>query len=590
MNRVPAWIGWPGAGKPPGCDWLPSPRLRAIILGLAYAFMALALSVDYVYGIAFFLLAIFGVYVGVRRGFLNGLTRGEKLVMIALAAYPAIAVLSYLLGTQTNIGFRFIGRDLRMLLFIPIYLGIRWARPKATHVGWSLVGAATGACIMALLQNQPWPAPAPHGVAGTHITFGDLSLLSGCLAAALLFPARELNYIHDTRLCRRARYIGALFALGAGLTASLVSGARGGWLAIPVLAVMLLFSINFIKRITWRGRIVVTAICLLTLTGSVFALSSIRHHLEKAWRDMDTYLTVANAQSIDAPCVDTKAFLQKLLDYSHVTGPGLVNIVRLSHKDRKKTAGFDCTGNYAVSLGGLANQHRPVQLALYRGNLSTFSGNQSAMIIAKGFGKFNIGWNGLWTHIENPRSWQRYAAEGFYSRTAPGVVQVFSANRMLMIPLQDPQGIYAYALAATSIGHRLEMWRAAWALFLEHPWLGSGAGSFHAMAEGALGDSATAPIVGNFEHAHNDYLTSLGTKGVAGFLVFIGVLLAPYLALRQQSRNNKQRTPFVAGTILAVGFAIFGMTETILVHSLAISWYVIACALLISSSMSYDAS
>ena len=590
MNRIPAWIGWPGTGKPPGHDWLPGRRLRAIILGLVYAFLALALTVDQVYGAAFFLLAILGTYVGLRRGFGNGLTSSEKLIMIAFASYPVIAIFSYLLGTQTNIGFRFIGRDLRMLLFIPIYIGIRWARPKAVHAGWALAAAATGACIMALLQNQPWPAPAPHGVAGTHITFGDLSLLSGFLAAALLFPARESNRIHGTRLSDKAKYIGAFLALAYGLTASVVSGARGGWLAIPVIAVMLMFSINLGRRVTYRGRTIITAIFILGVLGSVFAFSGVRHHMEKAWRDTTTYLTVANARSIDAPCVDTKAFLQKLLDYSHVSGPGFVNVVRLPSEDRKKTAVFSCTGKYALSLGSLANRHSPIQLTLYRGNLSVFSGNQSATIIAKGLGKFSLGWNGLWTHIINPGSWQRYTAKGFYARTAPAIIQVFSANRMFLIPLQNPRGVYAYALAATSIGHRLEMWRAAWALFLKHPWLGSGAGSFHAMAESALGHSATAPIVGNFEHAHNDYLTSLGTKGVAGLLAFIGVLLAPYLALRRQSHNSKSRSPRVAGAILAIGFAIFGMTETILVHSLVISWYVAISALLVGLSMSDEAS
>jgi len=69
------------------------------------------------------------------------------------------------------------------------------------------------------------------------------------------------------------------------------------------------------------------------------------------------------------------------------------------------------------------------------------------------------------------------------------------------------------------------MWRGAWNLFQENPWLGSGAGSYNILFE------KHRPV--EYQHepqwAHNDYLNTLSDYGAVGFILFFGAGLAVFL-------------------------------------------------------------
>ncbi len=582
-NRLAAWIGWPGSGPAPGHDWLPGPKLRFTILGLTYAFLALALTVNYAYSTAFFLLALIGLYVGFRRGFVNGLTRTEKLVMLAFAATVGVAMASYLLGTQTNTGFRFLGRDLRFLLFIPVYLAIRWARPNARHIGWAFAGGAVADLIMALIQHQPWPAPTPHGVTGTHITFGDLSILSGFLAAALLMPLGRR--VPAGKASRGIAWAGAAVGLLAGVGAGVLAGARGGWLAIPVLVLLFLWLPPIGARFRRFHRLALSIAGIAFLAAAAWLIPAIHHRIDQARQNLAAYITVANAKTINAHCVDRKDFLRTLMRYSHVRGPGQVTIARLPAADRSAVHAFGCQGGYALHLSHAGSGKKPLQLNLYRGNAPARPQRQSAAILARGKGSFSVGWRGPWIRIEDARVWRPYRATQSYPWIGSLNVHVPAYADLWLIPRQVSHGYFAYALAESSVGGRLEMWRAAWVLFLQHPWLGGGTGAFHPLGEEALGASAMAPIVGDYQHAHSDYLTSLGTQGIFGFLALILVLLSPWLALRREGRRPRRNPWPLVGAVLAGGMAVFALTETMFVHSLVLSWFVTVTAALLAAAM-----
>ncbi len=575
---VPAWLGWPGGPNPPGSGWVPGSLLRMAILGLACAFLALSLTVNYAASVSFFLLAIAGMYIGFRRGFVAGLTRAERLVMLAFVAYPAIAILSYMLGAQTNLGFRFLGRDLHFLLFIPVYLAIRWSRPRAEHLGYAFAGGAVAACILALLQGHPSFSAWPHGIAGSHIVFGDLSLLTGFLALVLLVGV-ERHGASATSVS--IRYTAALIGVAAGFVASVLSDARGGWPVIVLYCVFFLWHLLFRLRRRKFLRPMIVVLVLAIIVGCFWAVPFTRRAINVTMEGFSTFAIVSRSEIVNSSCVDRKGFLHALLDQSTFGGSGRIGIVMLDARERRSIARLGCIGSYALSLRAGKDQ-KPLWVSLYRGNWALPYRYRRAGVIVMGRARFRLGYNSHWIEIESLDSWKKYTSANASAWTNPANIVVMPGQHAFVIPLQIPAGVYALALAHTSLGQRIVMWNSAWNLFKLHPYLGVGTGGFRAFASAGVENSSLAHVVGHYEHAHSDYMTSLATSGAIGLLSYLFVLLAPFYSLVRVSRTNPGSHFIGPGAVLLIGLVVFGLTETMFVHSLVIEWYVIAVAILLA--------
>lgn len=128
----------------------------------------------------------------------------------------------------------------------------------------------------------------------------------------------------------------------------------------------------------------------------------------------------------------------------------------------------------------------------------------------------------------------------------------------------DIHGYLERGDATTSIGIRIELWKASWLMFEAHPWLGVGRDNFdvalHALA--AEGSIQHSPAL-DFSSAHNDILHTLATGG----LLDLGVLLAMYAAPLQFFRRMLhapdlgQRPAALAGLVMVVCFIGFGLTD-----------------------------
>ncbi len=572
MTGLPAWVGWPGSGPAPGHDWLPGPVLRFVILAATYAFIALALTVNYAYSTTFFLLALLGMYVGLRRGFVNRLTRAERLVMLAFAAYVGVAIASFLLGMQTNVGFRFLGRDLRFLLFIPVYLSIRWSRPQRTHVVLALTGSAIGAYIMAFLQRNPWPLP--QGVTGTHIVFGDLAMLSGLLAAALFWtPKKNPDFLGVGRW----KWVIILIAIGAGLAASILAKAGGAWLAVPVLIGIFAVAAPFVWPSQKFLPFCLVASVLIIVIASMWFLPPVKDRVERTLHNLTAYAIAGNSRAINAKCIDQENLLQLLLRASYSSGINSLKVVKLTKKTRNELQKFGCRGNYAIRLVNSASNKKIAAMGLYRGRGPTHNRFQSATILALGSARFNVGWKGQWVQIKNMKKWGKYTAIGQESQIRSAIFNVLPGHQILFIPIQEQRGAFIYPLITSSVARRLAMWQEAWSLFLENPWTGAGTGAFH----DEVISNTRSQIVGNYEHAHSDYFTSMGTKGIIGLFSLILLLGILPIALSKNSMRimgNKWDAALFSAIIFSVGFFIFGLTETMFIHSLVISWYTVVAA------------
>lgn len=564
MTGLPAWIGWPGTGPAPGRDWLPGPKLRFVILGLTYAFLALALTVNYAYSTAFFLLAIIGLYVGLRRGFVNGLTRAERLVMLAFAAYVGVAIASYLLGTRTNIGFRFLGRDLRLLFFIPVYLAVRWSRPRREHLVWALLLGAVGATLMAMIGTLAGLPYLLEGVTGTHIVFGDLAMLMGILALLLVFTSR--CDLHRWRLFLSGL---SILAATAGLVALILAHARGGMLALALVAIVA----GLVAPWRMRWRLTAFFSLLIVCFSVVAGLCLVRYQpLWQAYSHFRLALRVDRPTVLNRKCINSRDLLAELATHGRYVRPfgASLKVVRSQFSTK------DCSQDgYAMQLSNPLSKGEPY-VATFRRSVSG-SAADSTIVLAHGRGSFSLN-GGIPKHVNasGPRFRKFVLRDSRVAHRAQFLrVMVLPRERLLVIPVQRFRGEYTYPLISNPTGSRLQMWHIALSGFTAHPVLGNGEGAFNSLVKNQIRDRSANPSLIGYQHPHNDILNALVDRGVLGLLAYLLVLFVPVLVLQQ---GGIRRTILLQ----SVALAGFGLTESMMIHSFVITYVIVTTSLLVT--------
>jgi O-antigen ligase len=129
-------------------------------------------------------------------------------------------------------------------------------------------------------------------------------------------------------------------------------------------------------------------------------------------------------------------------------------------------------------------------------------------------------------------------------------------------------GWLGFPLTAKFVHHwrgsgRLTLWRAAWAMFLDAPWLGHGPHTFVELYRGYLAELGLPNSSRVSPWAHNLYLEVLAERGIVGFLALGGVLgYALTAAWRTQRRAVGEAHRLGAGTIAGlVGFCSAAVVE-----------------------------
>ncbi|WP_338845739.1 O-antigen ligase family protein [Massilia sp. W12] len=144
---------------------------------------------------------------------------------------------------------------LRVLLALTCIGFVAWARPSWREFIGGVCLGVLGAFLLALVQRLVIGMGRVDGYTHHPITFGDLALAMGVLALLALPGWRAHRWL---RLAPPA-------ALLAGLAVSVLSGSRGGWLALPLLAAAPLLAGN------WRLARQIGA--LLAACALLFALA-----------------------------------------------------------------------------------------------------------------------------------------------------------------------------------------------------------------------------------------------------------------------------------------------------------------------------
>lgn len=205
------------------------------------------------------------------------LDKEDKFFVFSLIAYFLTFVMSAVFNGD---GFREIDNPSKILLLIPLIFFFKlYPIKKTTLLHFVPIGALMVG-LLAIYQKfvLKWHKPFPDTM---HIQAGNISILLALFSIAIAFYWFAQK---QTKTCI------LYFACSAfALLASILTGARGGWVAFPICILLILFF-NF-KYI--RKQIIYVIILMLTLPLALFIYKpefGIQQRLNEAETDITRYI------------------------------------------------------------------------------------------------------------------------------------------------------------------------------------------------------------------------------------------------------------------------------------------------------------
>ena len=126
---------------------------------------------------------------------------------------------------------------------------------------------------------------------------------------------------------------------------------------------------------------------------------------------------------------------------------------------------------------------------------------------------------------------------------------------------------------------RIEAWEQAFQLFLESPLIGSGShGYAEAIRSGVTGDELPKGLLGCCQdHAHNDLLQVLATRGLLGALSWTLLLAIPFTQFLRLVRHESPGVAAMAkaGALVPLAYLMFGLTEATFMRGIYITFYLL---------------
>ena len=224
------------------------------LISLLFAvFLITSVNVEYGMGISAILMLLVSIVglIATRGQDYPPLQAWEKYWISALFFFVGLVYIDILKGFGSISD---IDSQARLLLAIPVYLYIRRVGANLNIV---LIGAATGGIVTGVVAWYEYYYLSylmAEGMTGNHIYFGEIALL---LSIFSLFGLKVIqNY-----LLRVFLVIGVIF----GIYATLVSGSRGGWIALPT--ILLLFMVYNIWNLSLQRRLLASVVMAMVIFG-----------------------------------------------------------------------------------------------------------------------------------------------------------------------------------------------------------------------------------------------------------------------------------------------------------------------------------
>ena len=213
------------------------------------------------------------------------LSRDDRVLLLLLTGYFALN-LAY--GLVADVPGRAYEGYSRFLLAAPVLL-VLLAHPPKPGFWWLGVALAALAAGLSALWHKWGLGQVRVGKAMNPIQFGAISvIMSGFCAAGLAWA----------RLQPRSRLWTGLMVAGflSGLVAALLSGARGGWLVLPVIIGLCIWQYrgDFLKHHLW---VALAAMLVALVLAYLTPQTGVQHRLHLAMEELSSYRNHGQSES-----------------------------------------------------------------------------------------------------------------------------------------------------------------------------------------------------------------------------------------------------------------------------------------------------
>lgn len=154
--------------------------------------------------------------------------------------------------------------------------------------------------------------------------------------------------------------------------------------------------------------------------------------------------------------------------------------------------------------------------------------------------------------------------------------QVDLVERRTAVAVNEFVDYYEDGRNSTSVGLRLDMWKAGLAAFKESPLIGSGPTGTDAVIDELIAGGDIHPAVRDFRHLHNQYVEVMARYGVVGLAAYLLLLLVSLRLFMKKTRSEipQVRALALGGSFFITLHAIVNLTQSMLERNIGVTMFV----------------
>ena len=156
------------------------------------------------------------------------------------------------------------------------------------------------------------------------------------------------------------------------------------------------------------------------------------------------------------------------------------------------------------------------------------------------------------------------------------------ANRINSI-YHDTTGYFIENNPQSSIGGRLEMWKAALLMSKENPIVGIGVNNFNFELHKLIDQGVISEHISTYKHPHSEYLSNFIEKGIIGLLSLMVIFLLPLKYSLKSLKPVDSNNPIFSIMVLAfvIFYLVYGIVNGVFDHQITTLFFSVYMAIFI---------